>query len=245
MDRLQRANAVKNWRADLIFRLDRSESPINLFLAASQSVRELGFEYCCYGAGLPQPDRLPEAKIFQNYPNGWIDHYRRERFITIDPTVAIGMRSNRLQVWSDALFNSSKSLWRDAQDHGMRVGIAQSAWAAGGSYGLLSLSRRSDALSEQELEASAYQISWLTQTLHMTMVEKVRVVPPSRPNLTKREYEILCWLAEGYTAEAIGDKLKISLRTAKFHVGNILSKLGAANKVQAIVTAISTGLISN
>lgn len=233
-----------NWRTDLLVRLNRSKSRDDLFEVVSHAIRELGFEYCCYGAGLPQPEQLPKASIYQNYPKGWIEHYAREQFIEIDPTVANGQRSNQLQIWGDPLFNSSKTLWHDAQDHGLRVGVAQSAWAAGGVYGLLSLGRPSDALTDLEIEATVYQIAWVSQALHIAMVENGRIVPSSRPNLTRREYEILCWLAQGHTAESIGEKLSISTRTTKFHIGNILRKLGAANKVQAIVTGISTGLIA-
>jgi DNA-binding NarL/FixJ family response regulator len=114
----------------------------------------------------------------------------------------------------------------------------------GGSYGLLSLSRDGEPLTALEIEDKTFKVAWLAQTLHSAMVEKGRIVPTAANRLTPREYEVLCRLSEGWTAESIGNALSISTRTANHHIGNILRKLSAENRVQAIVTAISTGLLS-
>ncbi|GHO72729.1 hypothetical protein KSD_05000 [Ktedonobacter sp. SOSP1-85] len=55
--------------------------------------------------------------------------------------------------------------------------------------------------------------------------------------LTAREKEVLHLLAQGTTNQEIADQLVISFATAKKHVANILSKLGAENRVQAIARA--------
>jgi LuxR family quorum-sensing system transcriptional regulator SolR len=54
---------------------------------------------------------------------------------------------------------------------------------------------------------------------------------------------VLRWTGEGKTSYEIGKILSISERTVNFHVNNVLSKLAATNKVQAVVKAIATGLI--
>ncbi|MGN6666559.1 MAG: transcriptional activator protein SolR, partial [Trinickia sp.] len=63
--------------------------------------------------------------------------------------------------------------------------------------------------------------------------------------LTPRECEVLCWTGEGKTACEIGQILNISERTVNFHVNNVLLKLNATNKVQAVVKAIAMGLIGS
>ncbi len=70
-----------------------------------------------------------------------------------------------------------------------------------------------------------------------------QLVPESNAVLTTREREVLCWTGEGKTAYEIGQILRISERTVNFHVNNVLLKLAATNKVQAVVKAIATGLI--
>jgi len=232
------------WSQDFLLRLHRCKDREDLFLVATDVIRSLGFSSACYGAGLPQPGRRPQATIFQNYPHGWMVHYGRERFLEIDPTVTGGQKSSDIILWNETTFAKAPRLWADAQDFGLRVGLAQSAWAIGGSYGLLSLSREHEPLGAAELEAKQFKILWITQSLHSAMVAKGRVVPESQPKLTAREYEILCWLSEGRTADHIAGRLKISTRTVNYHIGNVLLKLKAANKVQAVVTAIASGLLS-
>ncbi|GAB2752719.1 response regulator transcription factor [Nocardioides salsibiostraticola] len=63
--------------------------------------------------------------------------------------------------------------------------------------------------------------------------------------LTDREHEVLLLLADGLGASAIGDKLYLSESTAKSHIARIYQKLGAANRAQALVTAMRIGLLSS
>ena len=52
--------------------------------------------------------------------------------------------------------------------------------------------------------------------------------------LTPREWEVLALLREGRTNEEISDCLGISFYTAKFHVSEILSKLGVSSREEAV-----------
>ncbi len=67
-------------------------------------------------------------------------------------------------------------------------------------------------------------------------------LPPMLP-LTLREEEVLRLMAEGLRNKEIAARLGISERTATFHVGNVLSKLGADGRVEAIHLARRRGLI--
>lgn len=61
--------------------------------------------------------------------------------------------------------------------------------------------------------------------------------------LTPREIEVLELLAEGLANKAIAARLSISDQTVKFHVASICAKLGAANRTEAVRTAIRRGLV--
>lgn len=64
----------------------------------------------------------------------------------------------------------------------------------------------------------------------------------SLPELTEREIEILQLLTHHLTNQEIADRLAISLKTARNHVSNILSKLQVADRAAAIVRAREAGL---
>ena len=61
--------------------------------------------------------------------------------------------------------------------------------------------------------------------------------------ITPREREILVLLARGLSNAAIGKRLYISGTTVKFHVGNVMRKLGASRRAEAVYEASKIGLI--
>jgi DNA-binding NarL/FixJ family response regulator len=78
-----------------------------------------------------------------------------------------------------------------------------------------------------------------------------RVLDGSRPNhapeaddLSPREHEVLDLMARGLTNRQIAAKLWISDPTVKTHVSHILAKLGQSDRTQAIVHAMSRGLVA-
>jgi DNA-binding NarL/FixJ family response regulator len=62
--------------------------------------------------------------------------------------------------------------------------------------------------------------------------------------LTGRETEILRLMATGLSNTEIAQTLVISLETVKTHVGNIFTKLDAANRTQAVIIAYESGVVT-
>jgi DNA-binding NarL/FixJ family response regulator len=63
--------------------------------------------------------------------------------------------------------------------------------------------------------------------------------------LTKREREVVRLLAQGHSNRAISAELYVSLHTVRNHVQNILEKLNAHSKLEAVAVARREGLLDD
>ncbi|MBW0117610.1 response regulator transcription factor [Pseudonocardia sp. KRD-169] len=61
--------------------------------------------------------------------------------------------------------------------------------------------------------------------------------------LTDREGEVLRWVARGLSNAEIARELVLGVETVKTHVGNVLAKLDARDRTQAVVRAYESGFI--
>ncbi len=62
-------------------------------------------------------------------------------------------------------------------------------------------------------------------------------------DLTDREHDVLALMTEGLSNPDIAERLMISRSTVKFHVSNILSKLGTSSRTEAVAVALQHDLV--
>lgn len=128
-----------------------------------------------------------------------------------------------------------------AQDHLLSVGITQGmsfAFTRGnrvvgsGHFHFVGITDFSDA-----------QYRALDRARRDLQAEIAAYVIAGDVGLTRREREILRLVADGLTNTEISDVLTVSRHTVNTHVEHILTKLHASNRVQAVRTAVTAGLV--
>ncbi len=62
-------------------------------------------------------------------------------------------------------------------------------------------------------------------------------------DLTEQEHVVLALLVEGLSNPQIAERQNYSVAAVKYHVSNILSKLGAANRTEAVALAVENNLV--
>lgn len=85
----------------------------------------------------------------------------------------------------------------------------------------------------------------VTRRLIATFTAAGPALRPERlPDLTARELEVLRLLADGLSNAEIAERLVVGEATVKTHVARILMKLGVRDRVQAVVVAYRSGMVS-
>ncbi|AZM49480.1 MULTISPECIES: response regulator [Streptomyces] len=69
-------------------------------------------------------------------------------------------------------------------------------------------------------------------------------LPRDLTRVTVREQEVLVLVARGLANGEIADRLGLSLPTVKSHVSHLLTKLDARDRIQLVITAYETGLVT-
>lgn len=97
---------------------------------------------------------------------------------------------------------------------------------------------------QSQLGANQKVVQIRLQLPQQADLSPVLAVPSSTTPLSEREQEVIQLLAQGLRDKDIAEKLYISERTVKFHVKNMLKKLGVKTRIQAVFEATQQGWMS-
>ena len=177
--------------------------------------------------------------------NAFWAEYRDQRLYSFDPVLARAARSSVCLAWSeieksDHLDANEQRVFECARRYGMTDGISVPIHQTGNGFVLVSLIGNPATMNQ-----SVRLVIHLAVTAVYTQFRALFHAETIQDRaLTRRQIEIVAWLAVGKSDWEISQILGVSPKTVNFHVENIKRKYGVATRIQAIVAAMRDGLLS-
>lgn len=201
------------------------------------------------------------ADIFMvsSYPNEWLDFYKENNYQHIDPVVLTALKRCSPFSWDENItvlsdLKSSK-LFSLSKKYNIVNGFTFVLHDPMNNLAMLSLMM--DNHANKELEANVARDVEKLQMLLIEVHEKMLMLNQNVPGvaariggntarkaiLSPRENEVLHWASMGKTYQEVALITGITTRTVKYHMGNVVKKLGVINAKQAIRLGVELELI--
>lgn len=217
----------------------------------SRTLQRLDIGHYAY-LGLRFRGSAPRSRPFfiTTYPQPWVEHYDRSNYLQVDPVMLEAPSRNTPLHWGARDYRKGvtprqKQFMNEAAEMGLRQGSAIPIHAAGGEFGIVSVTV--DAPTRQFgtlMRNHQHQLQLLSLYYHAHVAEHFICEESPAVSVTSRERECLLWSAQGKSSWEISETLRISEATVHFHMQNAMRKLNVYSRPHAIVKAVTMGLIS-
>ena len=234
---------------DALVACSKSNHMLNAFAKLATSFGFEGFSYLLLGSAASEPQLL---KHWTTAGPRWTARYATRGYHLIDPRVTLTRLRSVPIIWSlpsESNVPRVRSFVQDAARHSIRGGVAWSLHDARVGRVVIAWDSKAAAESPDAREASIQgklaSLALLAGFVHEAMMVHCQGTARNTTykKLTSRERECVALAAHGMTSADVAVKLGITPRTANFHFGNIMSKLGALNRSEAIARAVAANLV--
>jgi DNA-binding CsgD family transcriptional regulator len=194
----------------------------------------LDIEGCRVGSGIFLASSLPEPILWEYTERQIVKGDPFTRLITPEGRTAQSQEVSRVKL------NHPEA--RLVEDLSRRYDVAPrtaiSLWSGGRLYGAVTVTRIKPFTAE-ELQL----LELFAEPLHQEAAAPVLTMANERLRLTQGEIRCLAFAAEGKSSAEIADDAGYTTETVNFYLKAAMKKLGAANRTQAVVSAIRRGII--
>lgn len=217
-----------------------------LFDLYCTAMAELGVNRIIYGSLNNAPDdETTIPGIESSYPEDWVRYYFEQDYLNIDPVCTKARLTRQAFTWKDMmaerrLGSHELLVMNQGQEAGLNDGVGM---AFHGPFGEAFGVGLASTDSNPDIGHFLPQIEALSTQFHVSYSALYTPPLPQTPQLSARETEVLKWVAAGKSNWAIGEILSISEHGVDYHMRNILRKLDADSRLNAVVKALYLGLI--
>lgn len=188
---------------------------------------------------------LSLGRVVGRTDQDWVSRYRDERFAERDPAARRAVANLTPFSWEEAEEEAgddpdARVVFGAAREHDDRSGFVVPVHGGDGSLAVVTFRGRHMSLDQ---EGRSY-LHLLAIYFHIA-VERLRLVElaSQHPSITPRQIECLKWVAAGKTDWEIGKILGLSEATVNRHIERAKERLGVRTRAQAVVGAITHGIL--
>lgn len=188
-----------------------------------------------------------EARIVADgFPEDWVCHYIEDKLYLVDPIPKFAEQSNRPFLWSEIprmkkLLTEETAYLEELRNSDIGEGLAIQVFGPSMRNGYVGVGFGG---GNRVLEpGQLLELQCVCQMAHLRYCELITGDEPLDEMLSRREREILNWMARGKSNGVISEILGISAHTVDTHVRRIFTKLGVQDRTTAAIRGIGSGLI--
>ncbi|WP_416414361.1 helix-turn-helix transcriptional regulator [Pantoea sp. App145] len=196
---------------------------------------------------------LSEVAFLTNYPPEWVSQYKENSYHKTDPIVLQASTTNSPFVWGKNVPSVNNIVINRIFSHSSEYNVNNGYTFVLHDYNnhlvMLSLICVEGDVDKfiEKIDVHKKDIQMLLISTHDEMIALYKELPSKKTRehalFTERENEVLYLASTGKTYPEIAATLNVTTSTVKFHMGKIVTKIGALNAKHAISLAIESGII--
>jgi LuxR family quorum sensing-dependent transcriptional regulator len=228
--------------------VDRLSDPDEVANSTRRTMTIFGLQLFGFFARVPSPgERLENIGLAKQTPEmaEWLKIYDDGRYAEIDP-IARRLRHSVVPFEHDEVPYGSNSraaeLRQRRRDFGFASGLSVPIFGPTGSTGYVSYAIFKGLKPDLPANKRTFHLMTLYAADRICSLRSAGSA--HKPIVTNRQREVLTWVAAGKSAWEIGEILNISARTVEEHAQQVLQRLGAVNRTQAVAIAIRDRVIA-
>ena len=221
--------------------LSADENEFNKNVLQLQNLLPIEGAYCGYGNILE--GEIKSVNILNS--GSFLDRFISKKLYKIDPVVLEIFKTFDIQYWKDVdgkypIEEIVSLVFEEfGTNTGFTFGVTDFHCLNGALFSFAGRHIKNDDRTRAIIQNTVPHLS----VALMRLSENEKEITAFNPKLTIREVEVLKWLKEGKSSFEVSMILNISERTVNFHSNNILRKLDAVNRVQAVAIALEKRII--
>ena len=237
---------------DLMFDLMSKRSGLDLQEICAGIATAFGFKHYFY-VEAASARNSPALRVVNGFPDIWWDSHRVGIDLMSEPLFKPCLTRTKPMEWTelDGMYpphSPHHRRLREARASGLVSGICFPLHRPGGGISIFALASDLPAESMQEkfvrlLPVGLFFCAYIHEALDNGAADPKSTDDDEFGSLSKREHQCLQWAAEGKTSSDTALILHISEATVVYHLQNAVRKLGASNRLHAVVKAIAMGIL--